>query len=303
MFFRPTYVPLLILVLALAGCPSPDEVDGGTGDDAGRDGGALDGGRDAPVAIDGGMMDVPEVLDVLVVDAPEITDVPEMTDVPDEMDAGMDAGVTDTGVDAPTDTGVDAPTDTGVDAPGPMSCAVESECAAALSCLPSLTCGCPARMAPVADGMGRSETLHISEIVPGMYIEVYNDTDAAITLGSTTLQFCSPFNYAALTGTVPARGYATLPWPTGFSDTLSGGEVILYRNSSFGTPASVMDFVCWGTNPHGTRMATAVSAGRWTGSCAPAITGGAIHRRVGTDGTDASDYDTSSPPSSAACTP
>jgi hypothetical protein len=154
--------------------------------------------------------------------------------------------------------------------------------------------------------MGRIPDLILTEIVPGTAIELFNTTASDISLPGS-YQLCSPFVYAGLgTGTVPAGGYLTIPWPAGFADTLAGGEVILYSNAAFGSASSVMDFVCWGTNPHGTRQSLAFSAGRWsaaTGGCAPAITGGALHRRPGTAGTSAADYDTTSPPSPVSCTP
>jgi hypothetical protein len=151
----------------------------------------------------------------------------------------------------------------------------------------------------------------ISEINPGEYIELYNNTGSDITLSGSSYQFCSPFSYAGLGSpgvgagiVVPARGYAMVGWP-GFSDTDAGGEVMLYASAAFDSPGAIMDFVCWGVNPHGSRKLTAEAAGKWDdlAPCAPAITGGAIHRRVMTAGNNAASYDTASPPSPAMCTP
>ena len=64
----------------------------------------------------------------------------------------------------------------------------------------------------------------------------------------------------------------------------------------------MVDFACWGVNPHSTRKALAESANKWSGACAAALTGGAIHRRISADGTTAADYDTSSSPSPLNCT-
>ena len=138
----------------------------------------------------------------------------------------------------------------------------------------------------VVQGCTSTEVLQISEIAPGMYIELFNAGDRAINLGTSGFQFCSPFNYAGVgTGTLAPGAYITVPWPSGFIDSASRGEMILYRNSAFDTPASIMDFVCWGTGGRGTRQDTAETASRWSGACAPAITGGAIHRLTASNGT------------------
>lgn len=311
----------LVLSFVLPGCPGPEGTDAGSdaplldaGRDAGADAGRVDGGPlDAP-ALDAPVdapvnMDAPPDLDAPA-DAPTAVDAPAELDAPaiDAPSAPTDTGVdapTDTGVDAPTDAGVVAPTDAGTDAP---TCSMDGDCPTALTCLPTMSCGCPARLEPLPDAMGRTPDIILSEIVPGAggYIELYNTTSSAITLPGA-YQLCSRPSYAGLgTGTIPARGYLSIPWPAGFSDTLAGGEVVLYSDGGFATPSSVMDFVCWGTNPHATRQPTAFSAGRWsasTGGCAPAITGGAIHRRPLNDGVDASDYDTTSRPSGVSCTP
>ena len=266
------------LALLLAGCPASETPDAGA-DVASPDAPA----PDAPAA-----PDAPSGLDAPSgSDAPTAADAPVPSDVPSASDAPGAA-------DAPS-----APD-------APLGCTVDGDCPPALTCLPGGRCGCPASPAPTADAMGRIPDLILTEIVPGTAIELFNTTASDISLpGSYPL--CSPFVYAGLgPGTIPAGGYLTIPWPAGFEDTLAGGEVILYSNGSFGSAASVMDFVCWGTNPHGTRQSLAFSAGRWsagTGGCAPAITGGALHRRPGTAGTSAADYDTTSPPSPVSCTP
>lgn len=299
----------LCLLLALPGCPGPEASDAGSDVprlDAGRDSG-VDAAIDAPT-LDGGPMDAPPDLDVPG-DAPPDLDVPGDAppdlDVPGDAPPDLDVPGDAPPIDAPTDAGADAPTDGGTDTP---RCSVDGDCPTALTCLPTMSCGCPARLEPLPDAMGRTPDIILSEIVPGTggYIELYNTTGSDITLPGT-YQLCSPFAYAGLgTGTIPARGYLTIPWPASFTDTLAGGEVILYSSGAFGSASAIMDFVCWGTNPHGTRQALAFSASRWsasTGGCAPAITGGAIHRRPMTDGIDAADYDTTSPPSGVSCTP
>lgn len=157
------------------------------------------------------------------------------------------------------------------------------------------------------DGTGIAQPLVISEINPGDYIEVFNNSGEEINLATSTAQFCSPFEYQALkllsTAKIPAGGFLKLNWPTGFQDLDSGGEVILYANGAFSTSSSIMDFVCWGTNPHDSRKSQAEGVGKWSGACAGAITGGAIHRLTSTAGTSASDYDVSSAPSGTTCAP
>jgi hypothetical protein len=151
--------------------------------------------------------------------------------------------------------------------------------------------------------------LVISEIDPGTFIELYNTTSSDIALSSVPYQFCSPFVYAAVASlgagvTVPAHGYANLPWPAGFSDTEAGGEVSLYTSGAYADPTAVMSFVCWGTNPHGTRKSTAETGGRWSGACAGAITAGrSIARRPSTTGTLATDWATDATPSPETCGP
>jgi hypothetical protein len=170
---------------------------------------------------------------------------------------------------------------------------------------------CPPDLAPAADGStGAPQTLVISEINPGDYIELYNNTGSPVDLDNVAFQLCSPFQYSALATvgagvTVPAGGYATVTWPSNFVDTDTDGEVILYADSQFAVDASIMDFVCWGANPRGSRKSQAEAVGKWTtaGACAGALTMGALHRLAATDGIDAADYSTSAAPSPANCTP
>ncbi len=155
-------------------------------------------------------------------------------------------------------------------------------------------------LAPVDDGSGAGgavglPSIVISEINPGDYIEVFNTTAAPINLDDSTMQLCSPFTYAALSSvgagiTVPAGGYAVVGWPAAFTDVDAGGEVILYANSSFADDTAILDFVCWGTNPHGSRLTQAQAIGKWSGACAAALTMGAIAREPSTSGTTATDY-------------
>jgi hypothetical protein len=169
---------------------------------------------------------------------------------------------------------------------------------------------CGPALAPTDDGTGLGIELVISEIVPGQQLELFNTTDTDIALAGSSYQLCGRPWYAGLSTlapdvVVPAGGYALVPWPADFTDTAAGGEIAIYRDLSFTMPASVVDFVCWGTNPHESRADVAIAAGKWTqgGPCPGAMTGGALHRRPMTAGTHAADYDVSSPPSPQSCAP
>ena len=121
-------------------------------------------------------------------------------------------------------------------------------------------------------------------------------------------QLCSPFDYAALSALapstiVPAGGFATVPWPGIFVDVDAGGEVILYSSNSFGSDTAILDFVCWGTNPHGSRKTQAETVGKWQGACAPALSNSALHRTSGETGIVLSSYNTVDPTSPLDCTP
>ncbi len=165
------------------------------------------------------------------------------------------------------------------------------------------------------DGSGAArQALVITEINPGAggYIELYNNTASAINLGTSAYQLCSPFDYAALSAagvgagiTIQPGGFATVGWPAAFMDVDAGGEVILYLDSAtgFGDGAKIMDFVCWGTNPHGSRQALAESSGKWTaaGACPGVLGAGAIHRLTATTGRADADYDVASAPSPTTC--
>lgn len=174
---------------------------------------------------------------------------------------------------------------------------------------PADAMACSTNLSPTDDGTGIAVDLVLSEIDPGNYIELYNNTDSPISLVSAPHWLCARPGYVSLASeaanvTVPARGFAVIPYPVSFTDTDAGGEVVLYKDANFGDPNSVVDFVCWGTNPHATRSGEAVCAGKWGGSCpstpatavpdscAPALTNGAIHRKMSTAGTAAGDYDT-----------
>ena len=167
---------------------------------------------------------------------------------------------------------------------------------------------CPPNLAPLDDQTGIDSKLQFYEIAPGAHIVLYNATASDIALSGSPYQFCSPFVYAPLSTlapgvVVPAFGLATVPWPGSFSDTAAGGELQLYKSGSFGVSLDIIDFVCWGVNPHGSRIAQAQTVGKWSGACAPALSNGAIRRRIASSGKTAASYDTTVLPAAVNCTP
>ena len=172
---------------------------------------------------------------------------------------------------------------------------------------------CPNSLEVLDDNSGANGAIGLpdlvmSEINPGDYIELFNTTAIDIDLGAVQHQLCSPFSYVSLvslapTTVVPAGGFATVPWPVNFVDVDAGGEVILYASSSFGTDTAILDFVCWGTNPHGSRKSQAETVGKWLGACSPAISNSALHRTSGATGAVAASYNTADPASPLNCSP
>ena len=144
--------------------------------------------------------------------------------------------------------------------------------------------------------------LVISEVNPGDYVELFNTTNGDIVLPGI-YWLCSDLQYAQVAGTVPAGGYATVPWPANFTRaTNTSGEMIVYDNFDFTLDEHIMDYVIWG-NPTFNRKGQAIAIGKWVGANATALTGGAIHRKIGVTGTTAADYDNTSAPSPMNCTP
>jgi hypothetical protein len=209
--------------------------------------------------------------------------------------------------------------ETDVDCGGPVcgDCAAGQSCVQPNDCVSGVCtgslCACSPSLNPLDDGSGANggvglPDLVMSEISPGNYIELFNTTGAAITLGASAHWLCSPFAYAKLSViaaavTVPAGGYATVPWPAGFTDVNAGGEVMLYASAAFSTNSEILDFMCWGINPHGTRKSQAEAIGKWTGGCNAALSNAAIHRNLSTVGTTSADYDSVQGQTPMNCTP
>jgi CSLREA domain-containing protein len=165
---------------------------------------------------------------------------------------------------------------------------------------------CASRLDPTDDQTGIQVDLLLSEVAPTKHIELYNPGPVPIALGSVLHQLNSEpereaLNALGLGVIVPARGYARMPWPSSFSDQTSGGEVILFKNGDFNNSQNMVDFTCWGTNPHASRKAQAEAVGKWAGACAPPLAVDALHRRRGTNGKTAQSYDAVSPSSPMDC--
>jgi hypothetical protein len=170
----------------------------------------------------------------------------------------------------------------------------------------STTAPCSGRLDPDDDETGLPVDLLMSELDPGGHIELYNPGPAPVALGGVLHQLTSPFEAVQVSVlgasiVVPANGYARLPWPAAFRDTDDGGEVILYRDRHFEDSTKIVDFVCWGHHTHGSRKDQAEEVGKWAGTCADRLAGGAIHRLPFTKGTTAADYDVLATPSPESC--
>ena len=209
--------------------------------------------------------------------------------------------------------------ETGTDCGGPScpDCAVGQGCTLNQDCISSScinsVCACSPDLQPSNDGSGVNgavglPSLVMSEIDPGAYIELFNTTNSPIALANTNEWLCSPFVYDKLSTlapnvTVPARGYAVIPWPAGFTDpSNSGGEMMLYSSASFGTNTDILDFICWGTYVN-TRKFQAEAVGKWQGPCDSVLSSGVIQRNVSSAGITAAHYNTALPPTPMNCAP
>ncbi len=166
---------------------------------------------------------------------------------------------------------------------------------------------CP-DLAPIDDGSGAFGAVGlpavvISEVNFGDYIELFNTTESDIVFPGV-YQLCSMFQYIAWAGTIPAKGYMTVPWPVQFSNaTEAAGEMMLYKSGNFGVNTDILDYVIWGA-PGFSRKNQALAVGKWSGANVASPTpGGAVHRLTGVKGTVATEYDAASPPSPLNCEP
>lgn len=153
-----------------------------------------------------------------------------------------------------------------------------------------------------------SEKLIISQVVPGMGIEVFNPGTTAVSLAS--VWFCSQYIYAqgpSASGKteVPPGGYVMLGWPDGYElTTAADGELLLYVDptaGAFPTDQNIVDYVCWGPFTGGRKDDPVGGGTLFPGACAAAPAAGAITRLPNTSGTDAASYDVTSAASLADC--
>ena len=154
---------------------------------------------------------------------------------------------------------------------------------------------------------GTAPDLIISEVAPGMGIEVFNPGTVAVPV-TDNIWFCSQFDYQEATATggktmVPPGGYVVLNWPASYTlATAAGGEILLYLGTDFApTETTQQDYVCWGDHAGGRKDEPIGGGTLFPGNCAPAMTAGAIHRKPSTPGGDAASFDSTAAPSLADC--
>ena len=120
-----------------------------------------------------------------------------------------------------------------------------------------------------------SGQIEISEISSNGTVELINTSSNTVNVSNYWL--CNRPSYTQLSNLMLECGQLNLaPGETvtvsGFGLSANGDELGVYTNSSFGSAASLDDYVIWGNRAGSTREAVAVAAGLWTqGSRAPAI--------------------------------
>lgn len=154
------------------------------------------------------------------------------------------------------------------------------------------------------------ESIVISEINPGDYVELFNRTDQPVDVAMLTdHQWCSFPSYRPVRDdaiTIPGKGYATIPFPTsGQNDT--DGELVLYATGSYMTGTDVLDYVCWGngeTLRRGTAEGNPAGSNKWNGGCVASIpAGGSLHRIAGNNGKDVAHYEVTANNTPETCAP
>lgn len=161
-----------------------------------------------------------------------------------------------------------------------------------------------------SDGSATGQALVITEVNPGDYIELYNNTAGALDLSASAIVVHSPpAGSLALstTGiTIPSGGFRTIAWPGAFTDTDAGGEILLYTDGAdFTMGNKIIDFVPWGAAPGTSRQALAEANDKWddTGNRPGVLTMSAIHRVTATAGVLVADYSVSTAASPINCDP
>ncbi len=153
------------------------------------------------------------------------------------------------------------------------------------------------------------DSVLISEISVGNYVELYNNTNAAVDVSVATTKWCVRPNYGDIAEpgvVIEPGGYRTIAWPGTAVGTAASGELALYLTAPYGTAANMLDYVCWGTPPAQTRKAVAEDAGsgpQWAAAapCADALANGTIKRLNGNSGDAAASWDSTVMPDPTNC--
>jgi hypothetical protein len=155
---------------------------------------------------------------------------------------------------------------------------------------------------------GTPHKLIISQVVPGVGIEVFNAGTTAVDVHD--IWFCSSFDYQNANATsgktsIAPGAFVVMDWPDTPNyavATSTAGELLLYSDSEFPSPENLQSYVCWGAYVDGTgRKTDAFDTEIYTDDCAPALTNGAISRKPGTNGRGQDSYDTAAVPALADC--
>lgn len=178
---------------------------------------------------------------------------------------------------------------------------------AAVDAIPAVRCP---NLKPVSDGSGRQQ-LVLSEVAPGQFLELFNNTDADLVLADQSWGAASGSGRLVFTGDagtvkVPARGYATVPWDAALKAERGNGELALYigvtGDADFDVAEKLVGYVCWGDGDH-LQRALAGMAGKWDGACAAALTGTAIRRLAEVSGAAAAGFLVDAAADPTACSP
>ncbi|MBP9088786.1 MAG: hypothetical protein KBG15_21865 [Kofleriaceae bacterium] len=183
---------------------------------------------------------------------------------------------------------------------------VDAQPDAAIDARPDAAPVCPA-LSPTADGSGRQD-LVISELRPGTFIELYNNTVAAINLPTSTFGLqadTATYALSAEAGMIEAHSYKTITWPAAFTISDSNGELGLFQNitlaSDYTVAANLVDYVCWGGNTPA-NVAFAQGATKWTGTCTDELAASSLKRLASTDGLAKASYNVTGTPDPRNCT-
>lgn len=183
--------------------------------------------------------------------------------------------------------------------------AIDSRPDAAIDAAPDAAPVCPA-LTPTTDGSGRQD-LVISELRPGTFIELYNNTAAAINFPTSTFGLqaeAATYALSAEAGMIASHAYKTIAWPAAFAISDMNGEMGLFQNiamaSDYTVAANLVDYLCWGGNTPA-NLTFAQGAMKWTASCTDELAASSIKRLVSTDGLAKASYDAAGTPDPRNC--